>query len=165
MESNRTDRFAPLVAYDRAAGGPTWTVDADDFVDLHDWQTSGIQRGDAGDQVDVVEVGTLVGRNDFQFARRAGPPDLRACLYTPEKRTLAVAVPDRSFPRSWEPDPDSVRIAAHDHERLDLAVVLERGGDVALTEETRNELGTIPVSTAETCPSSVAAPRLVIATG
>jgi hypothetical protein len=113
----------------------------------------------------VVRVGSQRVHNPADRAQVVTVPDVRACLFTPERHDLDVRQGsyDGSFHYPLHSQlgmaPDGTRTATL---RLDLGLPDARNEE--LDAATMDGLGTVPVTVADDCPEQSDRPRLVIYT-
>jgi len=134
-----------LLVFDATGAQPGYSQEFRDTVDIPD----GIDE--------QVVVGETVAKNPFVLSRRADPPSVTGCLYTPERRHVSLRrdVPYSLVLGGGETRGFDVTVAGSsffDHE------------DGELTKLMPNREG-IPVEVSEACPETADEPKLVVVTG
>lgn len=136
-----------LVSYDVAGAQPSYKLDLENNVNFEGvWERMGRPR---------QYIGYLVVKNDFLFSRHTNPPDLSACLYTPEKHDTYLHYP------TWELGQVSGRAT----EQIPIAVSFPKSSKTSEPPTYMENIESLPIEVVSSCPDKVVEPKLVISTG
>ncbi|WP_136717076.1 hypothetical protein [Halorientalis salina] len=150
------------IAHDLAGPRPTVSLDTESTVNLSTPDERWYAVSDHAEKEELVRLGTVTARNEFDFARTARLPNYDACLYAgssgsgPAGRASAVVVAGRSTASPV----DDPRLAGGETRAYPIVLLLESVDGVS-TDEVRS-LGSVPVRRADACPASTDGPAVVI---
>ncbi len=135
-----------FVSFDVIGSQPSYELDFQDRVSFEGAWEGGEES---------IPIGTLEVKNDFLFSRHTDPPRLYACIYTPEKHTVYL-----DYPR-W----DLGIVSGRSSEKIEVSLRPPWDRETDGRPIYMENIESLPIEVAHSCPEEVDEPKLVIATG